>query len=335
MEKVDIEPEIWTGCYREGWQKGRDLVPDAFKHPAKASKSLVMRIVRTGLERGWWRAGDTLVDPFGGVGTTGIVAAYSGLAVVCVELEPTFCRLMAGYECPGYGKGGTKHAGLCPECQGSAAESVTAHHFTGNFEIHRAKWAALGVAQPVIVQGDSRRLRAVLAGADSCLSSPPYAANDQRGGHTAVAAQKRVATDGYGSAEGQIGNDSGETYWKAVSLIYQEVFALLRPGGHIALIVKDYVRQKQRQPLCDRTWTLLQHVGFVPVTRVYAMLGRKWTEKMLTGETVEREKSRKSFFRRLAERKGSPKIDFEEVLVMRKPQAQEPQAAAPLLGTGL
>jgi hypothetical protein len=78
----------------------------------------------------------------------------------------------------------------------------------------------------------------------------------------------------------------------------------------------------------------LQHVGFLPVARVYAMLGRKWKEEMLTGETVEREKSRKSFFRRLAERKGSPRIDWEEVLVMQKPlftQAAEKPAGKDLL----
>jgi hypothetical protein len=416
--QADLGPEIWTGCYGEPWRKGHDLVTDSFRHPAKASKSLLMRIVKTGLDRGWWRAGDTVVDPFGGIGTTGIVAAYNGLGVVCVELEPAFVDL----------------------CR-------------ANFALHRAKWEALDVPQPVVIQGNSRRLRAVLAGADGCVSSPPYAHVSPIGGwqliekyvkagkwhgtsavgpSTFKASHEQVVTnspgqvgalregdfaaaissppyaesihdgnsidpakltgnptgphsqafaqgygvtagqvgamkegefqacvtsppweksindgadharmrerypawglnpDGsnrmaasvgqdYGKEDGQVGNESGETYWQAVAAIYAEVFALLRPGGHIALIVKDYVHNKQRQPLCHRTWALLQHVGFLPVTRIYAMLGRKWQEEMLTGETVEREKSRKSFFRRLAERKGTPKIDWEEVLVMQKP----------------
>jgi len=413
-----LDPEVWTGCYREPWRKGHDLVPDAFKHPAKASKSLLMRIVRTGLERGWWRAGDTVADPFGGIGTTGIVGAYSGLAVVCCELEPAFVDL----------------------CR-------------ANFALHRAKWEALGVPQPVVIQGDSRRLRAVLAGADGCISSPPYAESvdgdrkrsdepswanrpaefktpgrgaihdgygktlgqvgalregdfaaalgsppysgeglghhgtpneidkakrlygrmagneygksdgqigrmaegefqgcvtsppyegSLQGNNQADATRKRILEGkyhgarpdvffskgqtskdtfggGYSDNDANLGNADKETYWQAVAAIYAEVFALLRPGGHIALICKNYVRDKQRQPLCDRTWALLQHVGFLPVTRIYAMLGRKWKEEMLSGETVEREKSRKSFFRRLAERKGSPRIDWEEVLVMQKP----------------
>jgi hypothetical protein len=260
-----------------------------------------------------------------------------------------------------------------------------------NFALHRAKWEALGVPQPVVIQGDSRRLRAVLAGADGCVSSPPYAESNMNISHDHGACQKvwreAVNVDGYGQTSGQLGAmkegdvaaalgsigrmaegefqgcvtsppyengqdrrrphgghvadgeggfrgyysnnpanlgnpqgvDAPETYWVACRQIYAEVFALLRPGGHIALICKDYVRDKQRQPLCDRTWALLQHVGFLPVTRIYAMLGRKWKEELLTGETVEREKSRKSFFRRLAERKGSPRIDWEEVLVMQKP----------------
>jgi hypothetical protein len=174
-----------------------------------------------------------------------------------------------------------------------------------------------------------------------CVTSPPYEGSLQ-GNNQADATRKRILEGkyhgarpdvffskgqtskdtfggGYSDNDANLGNADKETYWQAVAAIYAEVFALLRPGGHIALICKDYVRDKQRQPLCDRTWALLQHVGFLPVTRVYAMLGRKWKEEMLSGETVEREKSRKSFFRRLAERKGSPRIDWEEVLVMQKP----------------
>jgi hypothetical protein len=39
---------------------------------------------------------------------------------------------------------------------------------------------------------------------------------------------------------------------------------------------------------------------------------------LFAGETVTK-KERKSFFRRLAEKNGSPPIDFEEVLFCQKP----------------
>ncbi|HEU4344036.1 MAG TPA: hypothetical protein VFU31_20975 [Candidatus Binatia bacterium] len=38
---------------------------------------------------------------------------------------------------------------------------------------------------------------------------------------------------------------------------------------------------------------------------------------LFEGETVKKTE-RKSFFRRLAEKKGSPRIDFEEVIIARK-----------------
>ena len=40
------------------------------------------------------------------------------------------------------------------------------------------------------------------------------------------------------------------------------------------------------------------------------------------GQTITEKKERKSFFRRLAERKGSPAIDYEVVLCMRKEAAE-------------
>jgi hypothetical protein len=48
------------------------------------------------------------------------------------------------------------------------------------------------------------------------------------------------------------------------------------------------------------------------------MLVKETHDNGLFGEIVEK-KERKSFFRRLAESKGSPPIDYETVLCMRKP----------------
>ena len=43
------------------------------------------------------------------------------------------------------------------------------------------------------------------------------------------------------------------------------------------------------------------------------------TEDMFTGKSDPIHKERKSFFRRLAEKKGSPPIDWEEVIWAIKP----------------
>jgi hypothetical protein len=62
-----------------------------------------------------------------------------------------------------------------------------------------------------------------------------------------------------------------------------------------------------------------ESVGFETLEWIRAWLiedrGAQWD---LFGELHEREVHRKSFFRRLAERKGSPSIDYEVVLIQRR-----------------
>ncbi len=49
------------------------------------------------------------------------------------------------------------------------------------------------------------------------------------------------------------------------------------------------------------------------------MLVKEKRHKSLYGGEIVTRTERKSFFRRLAESKGSPRIDYEEVLIVRKP----------------
>lgn len=144
METTMTEPTIvptldWHGCYDDGW-KGL-LIPAAFAHPAKMARGLLCRILDFGLERGYWRKGDVLLDPFSGIGTTAIEGASRGLKVIGCELEEKFHKL--------------------------ALE---------NLELHRRKWEKFGDPFPVLLQGDSRRLGEVLreAGVTAAISSPPY-----------------------------------------------------------------------------------------------------------------------------------------------------------------
>lgn len=126
--------------------------------------------------------------------------------------------------------------------------------------------------------------------------------------------------DTYGQTEGSIGNTQKETYWQAMKDVYASVFQAIKPGGVLACVVKDYVKEKQRVCLCDDTCKLLEHVGFTITERIHAMLVKETREAdMFEGETVQK-KERKSFFRRLHEKKpGAVKIDWEEVLIARKP----------------
>jgi DNA modification methylase len=197
-----LPPVVWTGCYDDNW---RDLiVPDAFAHPAKMARGLVIRIFDYLAISGALHKGDLVLDPFGGIGTTAIEGASRGMRVVCCELEPKFVEL----------------ARL-------------------NIALHRRDWDAMGRPKPVIVEGDSRHLRTVLhaAGIDAVISSPPYAEiatgagglntkppqhEGQQGGRSAESASQDT-DQRYGSTDGQLARFpkgdveavvSSPPYWK-------------------------------------------------------------------------------------------------------------------------
>jgi DNA modification methylase len=387
--RADTRIIDWAGCYDGNW---RGVITDeAFAHPAKFARGLVERILDHGLAEGWWKPGDLIGDPFGGIGTGGICAAYKKLRWIGVELEPRFVAM---------------------------AEA--------NFRLHARTWAHFNQGYvthpaPKIVHGDSRKFAEIVAAAgivtsppyaggmghggaknndvgrgdrryidsvqdqygstpgqigelpagnidavvtspmfgecrddgsgiakdgEACgraigrsslagvVTSPPYAANEKSDylvsadGKTRQRDEKRGFKQGhgcfrgsetYGESEGQIGREREETYWQAMDQVYRQCFAALKPGGYMAVVIKDYVKNKQRVPLCDQSMQLLEHIGFEPVQRIRAWLVKETREPTLCGNEIVTTKERKSFFRRLAEKKGSPRIDFEEVLVVRKP----------------
>jgi hypothetical protein len=118
----------------------------------------------------------------------------------------------------------------------------------------------------------------------------------------------------------QHGNENIEsTFWESSKIIVQGCYALLKPGGISIWVCKDYVKKGQRVPFSDRWQSLCESVGFTLVCRHQAMLVENHGVKTdLLGVDEEINTERKSFFRRLAEKKGSPRIDFEDVLCFVK-----------------
>jgi DNA modification methylase len=160
---------------------------------------------------------------------------------------------------------------------------------------------------------------------DGLVSSPPYRGRRDDGGSEPGKMNDPGGTQFrsgklYGQSKGQIGDcPTNETYWEAMAQVYASCFLAIKPGGVIVLVVKDYVKGGKRVPLCDDTCRLLEHLGFTVIERIHAMLVKETRETNLDGSETVTTKSRKSFFRRLAEKKGSPRIDFEEVLIARRP----------------
>lgn len=107
---------------------------------------------------------------------------------------------------------------------------------------------------------------------------------------------------------------------------------VLKTGGVAAWVCKDFVRNGQRVPFSDRWRQLCESVGFEMVEWVRAwvieepptmqpMIPDEFDAKRyrangrrVAGAVIER----KSFFRRQAERKGAPRIDNEDIIIMKK-----------------
>lgn len=512
---------IWQGCYEDGW-RGL-IVPDAFTHPAKMARRLIVRIYDELFAIGALRRGDVVVDPFGGIGTTGIEGASRGIQVICCELEPKFVGLaqqnfdlhrldwetmgrplpqivngdsrqlrqhvapalaacvvssppyvsgghhadvMGAWNANGGGHGVTKdEAGygrtkgqLGQMKEGEVAAVISSPPYAGNDKADNTKHDRdplagrfTGVFRGSYGRSDGQ-LGAMLSGqVEAVISSPPYAEISsgsgglntlppkhagQQGGRSAASAsqdtdsrygtadgqlarlalgavdavvssppflgarsdtQRSVPTKhggpaaerhhttqagaGYGddptnlanlasgdvdavvssppyegslhasrdgidwsaarreshgggehqapgssagaaypALDGNVGNSTGETFWSAAKQIVEESFAILKPGGVAVWVVKAFVRDRQIVDFPGDWRKLCEAIGFETFTEAHAMLVHEEVRSHLFDGEVTKRRERKSFFRRLAEKKGSPPIDFEVVYFMRKPE---------------
>ena len=101
----------------------------------------------------------------------------------------------------------------------------------------------------------------------------------------------------------------------------REIYRVLKPGGIAVWVVKAFVRDKQIVDFPGDWRKLCEACGFETVLEVHASLVTRWEVNDLFDGVVKKERKRASFFRRLAESKGSPKIDYETVWFMRKRQS--------------
>jgi hypothetical protein len=170
------------------------------------------------------------------------------------------------------------------------------------------------------------------------ITSPPFlegrSALRQDSG---VAAEQQVGSakehrrEMYGAEHGQLGamnegsfqdpdNQTGETFWSASRQILEQLFEVIQPGGHAVFVVKNFVRDGKEVDFTGQWAKLAEAVGFRWLHHHRALLVEVHGEQArLDGSHDVIKTERKSFFRRLAEDKGSPRIDHESVLCFEKP----------------
>jgi hypothetical protein len=171
----EILQDEWRNLYGESWTGV--IAPEAFSHPAKYSRALIRAIYDHVIEEKWVSVGDSVVDPFGGVGLGGLDAMTNGLHWIGCELEAKF-----------HGLGNQ------------------------NIALWNERWSGMpNWGSAVLLQGDSRKLASVISEARIAVSSPPYVSG---GHHTDVmgawnangrghGVEKEDA--GYGAEPGQLG----------------------------------------------------------------------------------------------------------------------------------
>ena len=162
-------------------------------------------------------------------------------------------------------------------------------------------------------------------GFEAAVSSPPFEATVNHDGGKADYLEAKNLYSDYGSDPANIGNDTGDTFWAAARAIVEQTYAVLKPGGYAAWVTKRFVRKGQIVEFSDQWEALCAAVGFQHVERIHAMLVEEHGEQQdIFGGATRKRKQRKSFFRLLAEKKGAPPIDHEDVIIMRKPNRAAP-----------
>ena len=285
LESDMMLADVWHECYE---QRLHDvIVPEAFAHPAKASWGLAQRIM--GHLRDEWPRVTTVLDPMAGVGVFGLAAAYGGYQAWLGELEARFL-------------------GFCVQ----------------NIALHRARLAALGKPVPVLWRHDAAAVP--LHAVPAVVTSPPYGptirssrsgiefskcvrAHDRRTSRNRSTELSQYDNLTYGVHPAQIGNHSSVL---ACAKVYQALARVMPSGAPLILVLKAYVKQWQYIDLPQQTADLVARCGFQVVHWHEARLtAREGQFDLFGGET---RRSRKSLFRRLAEKKGAPPIDAEVVL---------------------
>lgn len=265
------------------YQRAGRYHPGCAAHPGKMLPALARRIVEE-----YSLPGNLVLDPLAGTATTLVEAALLGRRGVGVELEARWVELAR----------------------------MNAEHALSEEE------------RPLVTmhEGDATNLVALLgpdAGrVDLVCTSPPYACDV---GIPNIARYREVGAMGpalarnYSTDRANLGHARGAAYADAMGAIYAACFAVLRPGGLIAIVTKNMRSKGRTTDLAGMTIDIAERVGFTYLQHVVA-LHAALSNSDLVG--------RPSFFQTIqlkkARERGEPVhlVAAEDVLVLSKGPAQ-------------
>lgn len=281
----------------EAQRAGRYSRASVRSHPGKMLPELARRLLEL-----YTAPGDRVLDPMSGIGTTGVEAVSLGRDYVGVELEPRF----AAWQRENLGR--TAAAGA-----------------PGRIAVR------IGDARRIAPAGEAGPDAVSVARVDAILTSPPYGdrLREQRNPSRrlreligAGAFGRNVLPGTYGRDPTNLGNLPNAAYLRAMAGVYAACFAVLRPGGTMAVVVQPERCRGALLPLHHETARLCAGAGFLLVDEVLAVVGRVAASAEGASVLVPHA----SYWRRLTcarlREAGLPVTlgQVEHVLVFRKPE---------------
>ena len=203
--EYERDKPLRAGMYPE------ELVEQIMTHPAKQQAYLHMDVVNYVS-----KPGETILDPFGGVGTS-LISAAMGRNVILVEIESYYANIIQ--QCIDY----------LDWCKGHGKSPLEGYTI-GNM---------------LLINADNRV--ALPIPCDHVITSPPY------GNDLAKAAESSGLTDTIGAqgmqytkATQNIGKLPKFTYQQVMKQVYEKIVRSVRIGGTITITHRDRIESGER-----------------------------------------------------------------------------------------
>ena len=300
----------------KGWS--HLFTEDSKTHPARMNVNLLHWIIDTYTE-----PGDTVLDPMAGTGSTAILAAIAGRDGVAVEYETAFFDMAEANMNKAHRQGTFKPKGRMTLIHGDARE-LSKLLMAADVIVTSSPYGNR-LADAAVHDGDPQRVSYRQA-VDTIVTSPPYGKSQTGGGifregYTKPGADEvtdpglplrhgRPLSDDprnidnlpYGEAE-NIGAMKGDTYMEAMLGVYTECWKVLRQGGRMVLVTRNFIRAAKVIRLDLDTINLCEEAGFRLLDRWYFKLPMKsfWINNLRSKYP------------------DYPEVDYEDILVFLKP----------------
>ncbi|GLY42917.1 hypothetical protein Amsp01_089400 [Amycolatopsis sp. NBRC 101858] len=278
----ELRVSVWATAQTSpaAQRKGR-YVPESTAHPAKMLPAVAAHAIEH-----YTKAGEVVLDPMCGIGTTLVEAIDLGRRAVGVEYEPHWV---------GIARANLRFA------------RKRGHGHDGQ-----------------VVHGDARQLETLLPAeyvgqVALVVTSPPYGSSV----HGLVSTNREAGVDKvskrhyrYGSAldRGNLANIGHHRLLTGFTRILTACARILRPGGHVAITVRPWREHAELIDLPSQIISCGAAAGLIPVERCVALLARvAETELVPRGSFFQRD------FVRKQREAGLPLhlIAHEDVIVLR------------------